>query len=61
MVPETEDPMNELHMTIDGKAVATRDRFDVINPASGKPFAQAPECTRAQLDDAMQALSLIHI
>lgn len=49
--------MNELHMTIDGKAVATRDRFDVINPASGKPFAQAPECTRAQLDDAMQAAS----
>ena len=27
----------------------------MINPATGKPFAEAPECTREQLDDAMSA------
>jgi acyl-CoA reductase-like NAD-dependent aldehyde dehydrogenase len=49
--------MNELDMTIDGKVAAAADRFDVINPATGKPFATAPECTREQLDHAMQAAS----
>jgi acyl-CoA reductase-like NAD-dependent aldehyde dehydrogenase len=42
-------------MTIDGKAVAGSGSFSVINPATGKPFAEAPECTREQLDDAMSA------
>jgi len=47
--------MNELNMTIDGKSVAGSGRFGVINPATGQTFAEAPECTRDQLDDAMGA------
>jgi acyl-CoA reductase-like NAD-dependent aldehyde dehydrogenase len=42
-------------LTIDGKAVAGEASFPVINPATGAPFAEAPECTRAQLDHAMGA------
>src|SRR5690606_12081853 len=29
--------------------------FGVVNPATGKVFAHAPECSRAQLDEAMEA------
>jgi acyl-CoA reductase-like NAD-dependent aldehyde dehydrogenase len=47
--------MRDSSMTIDGKAVAGSGSFSVINPATGKPFAEAPECTREQLDDAMSA------
>ena len=42
-------------MTIGGKSVPAVDTFDVINPATGAAFTSAPECTRAQLDTAMQA------
>jgi acyl-CoA reductase-like NAD-dependent aldehyde dehydrogenase len=42
-------------LTIDGKAVAGEASFPVINPATGTAFAEAPECTRAQLDHAMGA------
>jgi acyl-CoA reductase-like NAD-dependent aldehyde dehydrogenase len=40
-------------MTIDGKSVAGEARFPVINPASGSAFAEAPDCSRAELDQAM--------
>jgi len=42
-------------MTIDGQAVPAEQSFGVINPATGEVFAQAPECTREQLDAAMEA------
>src|SRR5262245_8690278 len=42
-------------MTIDGKAVVAQDRLGVINPATGEIFAQAPNCTRDQLDAAMES------
>jgi acyl-CoA reductase-like NAD-dependent aldehyde dehydrogenase len=42
-------------LTIDGKAEATERSFGVINPAKGEVFAQAPDCSRAQLDRAMDA------
>src|SRR5262245_17930471 len=42
-------------MTIDGKAVRAEDGADVINPATGEVFAQAPTCTRPQLDTAMES------
>ncbi|HEX4106956.1 MAG TPA: aldehyde dehydrogenase family protein [Solirubrobacteraceae bacterium] len=42
-------------MTIAGEAVAGEQTFDVINPATGASFAQAPECTREQLDEAFRA------
>lgn len=47
--------MSEFTMTLDGKALKGDSTFPVINPATGSPFAEAPECTRAQLDEAMAA------
>ncbi|MCW2494442.1 aldehyde dehydrogenase family protein [Jatrophihabitans sp.] len=47
--------MTDLHMTIDGSRAPTTSTFDVINPATGQVFAQAPDCTPAQLDQAMAA------
>lgn len=45
--------MTQHLMTINGEARDSADRFDVINPATGEPFATAPEATTADLDDAM--------
>lgn len=42
-------------MTIGGKAVAAEGTIDVINPATGQVIATAPDCTRAQLDEAVAA------
>src|ERR1700751_4012515 len=42
-------------MTIDGKAVKGSKTNGVINPATGKVFAQVPDCTKAELDQAMNA------
>jgi acyl-CoA reductase-like NAD-dependent aldehyde dehydrogenase len=42
-------------MTIDGRAVKAERTFEVINPATGLRFAAAPDCTRPQVDDAMEA------
>jgi acyl-CoA reductase-like NAD-dependent aldehyde dehydrogenase len=47
--------MSDFNMTIDGRSVPGEQGFDVINPATGQVFAQAPEATRAQLDLAMDA------
>jgi acyl-CoA reductase-like NAD-dependent aldehyde dehydrogenase len=47
--------MSAFTMTLDGKALKGEATFPVINPATGAPFAEAPECTRAQLDEAMAA------
>ena len=47
---ETASPV----MTINGALAATEATFGVINPATGDVFAQAPECTREQLDAAME-------
>ena len=47
--------MSDFTMTIGGSAVATEQTFGVINPATGEIFAQAPECSRQQLDAAFDA------
>ena len=47
--------MGEYAMTIDGHAVEGVKFFPVINPATGSPFAEAPECTPQQLADAIEA------
>jgi acyl-CoA reductase-like NAD-dependent aldehyde dehydrogenase len=47
--------MAEFTMTINGKAVAGSKTVGVINPATGKSFAQVPDCSRAELDQAMDA------
>ena len=42
-------------MTIDGQSVKGSKSTGVINPASGKVFADFPDCTKAELDQAMSA------
>ena len=41
--------------TIDGRGVPSARSFDVINPATGAAFAQCPDASRAQLDEAVAA------
>ncbi len=43
------------HMTIGGALAPTEQTFGVIDPATGAVFAEAPTCTPAQLDAAMDA------
>ncbi|MFA5937836.1 MAG: aldehyde dehydrogenase family protein [Sinimarinibacterium sp.] len=40
-------------MTINGHGVTAPSRIDVVNPADGKTFALAPNCTKEQLDEAV--------
>ena len=47
--------MSDFVMTIAGEAAPTEATFDVVNPATGQPFAQALDCTRQQLDAAFDA------
>ena len=47
--------MTEYTLTIDGKGESGEGSFDVVNPATGEAFAQAPHCSRAQLDAAMES------
>src|SRR5487761_658695 len=44
-----------LSMTIGGQSAATEATFGGTNPATGEVFAQAPQCTRQQLDAAMES------
>ncbi len=41
--------------TIDGKAADAADRLQVVNPATGQVFAEAPDCAADQLDAAVAA------
>jgi acyl-CoA reductase-like NAD-dependent aldehyde dehydrogenase len=45
--------MKPFTMTISGEACAGGSTFAVTNPATGEVFAHAPECTREELDRAM--------
>ena len=47
--------MPEFTMTIGGKAVSGSRSRDVINPATGAPCAQVPDCSDDELDQAMSA------
>jgi len=47
--------MREVSMTIGGERVATGSTFGVINPATGEVHAEAPDCTREELDRAFTA------
>lgn len=47
--------MSDFVMTIAGEPVAPEATFGVRNPATGEVFAQAPECSRQQLDAAFDA------
>jgi acyl-CoA reductase-like NAD-dependent aldehyde dehydrogenase len=45
-------------MTIAGELALGSSSFPVIDPASGAPFARAPECSHADLERAMDAAEL---
>jgi len=47
--------MDTFTMTIDGKSRPGSRRVGVINPATGKAFTEVPDCTKAELDEAMEA------
>lgn len=47
--------MREFTMTINGAAAETLGTIGVVNPATGQVFAEAPDCTIAQLDHAMES------
>ncbi len=47
--------MHDLGMLIAGKDVPGTASFAVLDPATGREFAEAPDCTRTELDNAMQA------
>ena len=49
--------MSAHSMTINGKPAETVSTFDVVNPATGRVEAQAPDCTLDQLDAAMESAS----
>lgn len=42
-------------MTINGRATMSEQTLAVINPAKGEPFVFVPDCSAAQLDDAVRA------
>jgi len=46
--------MNEA-MLIAGQRVGARESFDVVDPATGKVFASAPDCSEEQLETAIEA------
>ncbi len=43
------------NLIIDGAAVPTESHLDVVNPATGRPFARCPAGTPADLDRAVEA------
>ncbi len=47
--------MSEFTLTLDGRAEGTEQTFGVVNPATGKVFAECPDASPAQLDEAMES------
>jgi acyl-CoA reductase-like NAD-dependent aldehyde dehydrogenase len=47
--------MTEYTMTIAGRGERGKLALQVVNPASGKVFAECPDCTQAELEEAIQA------
>ncbi|MEP7245268.1 MAG: aldehyde dehydrogenase family protein [Gammaproteobacteria bacterium] len=54
-VAENTAPLDSFTLLIDGESVTGPERLDVINPATGKVFAQCPAAGRAELDRAVAA------
>ena len=49
--------MSDVSMIIGGERRAAASSFGVINPATGEVHAEAPDCSREQLDEAFDAAS----
>jgi len=47
-------------MTVDGGAIATSRSFGVVNSASCDVYAEAPECSRRQLDGTTFAVAEVY-
>ena len=47
--------MSDFVMSVGGSTTDAEATFGVINPATGEVFAQAPECSRSQLDAAFDS------
>jgi acyl-CoA reductase-like NAD-dependent aldehyde dehydrogenase len=47
--------MSEFTRTVGGDAVTTNRSYDVVNSASGDVYAEAPDCSHAELHAAMDA------
>ncbi|MER5387045.1 aldehyde dehydrogenase family protein [Streptomyces sp. NPDC002688] len=47
--------MADFTMTIDGERVTSAGTFGVVNPATGEVWAEAPDCSPGQLDEALLA------
>ena len=45
--------MSDHAMTINGATAPSQATFEVVDPSTGNAFAAAPECTPAQLDEAL--------
>jgi hypothetical protein len=53
--------MTQFTMKVGGDALTTSRSFGVVNPASGDVYAQAPECSRSELDAAMDAVAKAYL
>ena len=49
------DFFSDYKLTIAGQSVTSPEAIEVVNPATGEAFATAPDCTAAQLDEAVAA------
>ena len=47
--------MADFTMTVSGSAVPTEKTFEVVNPATGAVYAEAPDCSKEQLDAAFDS------
>jgi acyl-CoA reductase-like NAD-dependent aldehyde dehydrogenase len=53
--------MSEFNLIIGGERRAASSTFDVLDPATGEVFGQAPECSQALLDEAFGAAAKAQI
>ncbi|MGA2552716.1 MAG: aldehyde dehydrogenase family protein [Burkholderiaceae bacterium] len=51
----TENTLTAFSMSIDGKQVTNAKTLRVTDPATATPFAQVPDCSHEQLDEAVEA------
>jgi acyl-CoA reductase-like NAD-dependent aldehyde dehydrogenase len=49
------DPARKMTHTIAGKGERSTSSFEVINPSTAAPFANCPDASAEQLDDAIKA------
>src|SRR3954451_15674238 len=53
--------MSDVSLIIGGERRAAQSSFGVVNPSTGELHAEAPECTREQLDEAFDAAAKAYL